>query len=283
MQNTKPNRLGKVALPFWRRQWKKLVALMDDHPLPFILFATLALLLVVFYAVPLWGFAHAAESLQRWKLEMVGGENEIDRGVPIYDLILSIEPEEHDRVDLVSMGGVPLAGTPFRSDIETLVGARGGKVRFLALDPRVSAPEHPSYPYFTSLAADLGQETWEFRAAVWHATAVLLGMKEQLGEGFEVHFVNGLENVREIGGFIRKPWLNAYGVTNPRNRMDVVAADPADHPGEAYLAGPAKLYVDRPDNAEVVALGVLFEEWWRMTTVLDGALREQFLAQLEHN
>ncbi len=283
MKTTKPNRLGEVALPFWRRQWKTLVALMDDHPLPFILSAALIFLFVVFYAVPLRGLSHAAESLRRWKLEMVGGEYEIDRGVRIYDVILSIEPEEHDRVDLVSMGGVPMVGSAFRRDIETLVGARGGKVRFLALDPRVSAPDHPSYPHFEALAADLGQETWEFRASVWHAAAVLLRLKEQLGAGLEIHFVEGRENVGGSGGFIRKPWLNAYGEANPRKRMDVVAADPDDHPGEDYSARPAKLYVDRPDDAEVAALGKLFEEWWEKTTVLDAALREEFLAHLEPN
>ena len=241
------------------------------------------LFLVVFYAIPLRGVAHARESLRRWMLEMVGGEYEIDRGVRIYDVILSIEPEEHDRVDLVSMGGVPLVGSAFRRDLETLVAERGGKVRFLALDPRVSASDHPSHGHFKALAVELGQETWEFRSAVWHAAAVLLRLKEQLGEDFEVHFVDGQEGVGGNGGFIRKPWVNAYGGKDPRKRMDLVAADPEAHPGADYSARPAKLYVDRPDDAEVEALGKLFEEWWGKTTVLDDALREEFLAHLGEN
>jgi hypothetical protein len=276
-------RQGEVALPFWRRQWKMLVAIMDDHPLPFIIASMVLAALVAFYAVPLRGASHCLESFRRWKLEMVGGEYVIDRGVRIYDVMLSIEPEEHDRADLVSMGGVPLVGSAFRSDIETLVGARAGKLRFLALDPRVSDPKHPSFARFEALALALGYKPWEFRASVWHAAAVLLRMHESLGAGFEIRFVTGQEGVEGADGFVAKPWVSLYGSGDRRKRMDLVAADPGEDSGEDYSARPAHLIVDRPDDPEVVELGKLFEEWWEKSTVLDATLQEQLMARLEQN
>jgi len=278
--NANAKREGRIALPFWRRQWKKLVAIMDDHPYPFLLGGILAGILVVFYAVPLRGASHCVESLRRWKLEMVGGEYEIDRAVRIYDVMLSFEPAEHDRVDIVSMGGVPLVGSAFRREIETVVEARNGRVRFLALDPRVSEPGHPSHGEFKALAEELGEEPWEFRASVWHAAAVLLRLGESLGAGFEVRFVTGQEGVGGRPGFVGAPWVSAYESGNPRRRMDFMALEGGNHAGKDFSARPARLLVNRPDSREAVERGRRFAEWWEKSAVPDAGMREEFMAHL---
>ncbi len=275
-----PERRGTVELSFFRRQWLKLVALMEDHPRAFLAAGGLVLALVWVYGIPLQGAGHCRESLRRWKLEMMGGEYSIDRAIRIFDVLMSFEPEPHDRLDVVVVGGVPLAASAFREELETVVTRRRGRVRYIVLDPRPGEPGSPMAPAYEALATEFGQEPWEFRAGAWHAAAVALRLGEKLGDNFEVRLLSRPAPDAPPPFFVGARWVHAYDADDPSSRMDVVAFGTSGRSGEDYASKPATLYVDRPDDAVVTALQSRFDALWEQADPLDETVRAELMKTL---
>jgi hypothetical protein len=281
MSTRQTDRRGTVELAFWRRQWLKLVASMEDPPRIILSVGGVFAVLVWVYGVPMKGLGHGVESFRRWKLEMVGGEYSIDRAIRIFDVLMSFEPEPHDRLDVVVVGGVPVAASAFREELETVAARRRGRVRFVILDPRAGEPGSPMASAFDAMAVELGQEPWEFRVGAWHAAAAVLRLREKLGDNFEIRLLSAPAPDAEAPFFVGARWVNAYDAVDPTERMDVVAYGTSGRSGEDYANKPATLYVDRPDNPVVKALQSRFSALWNQATPLEEAERDDLMETLQ--
>ena len=133
------DKTGTIAPSWFRLQWKRLIALLDDHPVPAVTLLLTMVLFIGFYFTQLHGISHFRESFGRWRVENFGGVHEVDRAVRMPDVILSFKPRGYDRLDVMAMTSIHFGGTAFRDELRALAG-RGGIIRIVVLDPRIGDP-----------------------------------------------------------------------------------------------------------------------------------------------
>ena len=275
------DRTGELALSWGRRQWRKIVAIVEDHPKLSILAFILGGSLVLFYATRLQGLAHFRESLSRWKVETFGGVHQVDRAVRMADVILSFRPSDHDRLDVLSLTSIHFGGNAFREELKALA-KRGGKMRIVLLDPRIGDRGSAMNDAFLKLAEAFGQKPWEFRARCWYAAAVVLRLSEELGDGLEFRMLS--EPIRGAVPPFFSPGRSAhsYMASEPTDRMDIVIPRPDLPGGSDTSTHPAWVIVDRYEqNEEVSRFTEAFQNAWSDAAPVDEALAKQLREYLD--
>ena len=270
----KQDRVGTIAPAWLRIQWKKLLAVLDDHPVPTLSVLGACVLLVGFYATQLHGLSHFRESFARWKVETFGGVHEVDRAVRMPDVILSFKPRGYDRLDAISMTSIHFGGIAFREELRELVN-RGGLIRVVILDPRLSDPDSPSAPAFAKLASAFGTNPWVLREECWYSTAVILSLSEELGESFQVRLLSNPLPQAEEPYFSLGKSAHAYLYTAPNDRLDVIVPRQDPDQGLSSFAQPASVIIYRPEHPDVQKFKSAFEEAWEHGTVVDQSLYEE--------
>lgn len=272
---------GRVALSWRRRTWLRCIAWVEDHPW-IATAATLGVVLMVsFYGIRLGGWNHCVESFARWRVETFGGVHEIDRSVRMYDVLMSFRRDrDRDRVDVASMATFHVTGRSFLAELKEIVRERGGVVRVVSLDPRLADPAHPSHAAFAAQAEAFGQRPWEFGACCWHSTAVLIHLSEELGERFEVRFLDRPSADAVPPHFSIGRSLHVYRHDEPSHCVDVLIPRPAEG-GSDSLVHPTVIVCRRPRNPEVVRFRAAFERLWESAIPMDATLKETLLDRLD--
>ena len=273
-------RTGHLSVAWPRKQWLKVIAVLQDYPKISVTTITLTLGSLLFYATQLDGLAHFKESFSRWRVENFGGEHQVDRAARAPDVILSFPNAHYDRVDLLSMTSIHFGGRAFRKEIEGVI-QRGGIIRVVGLDPRIGNNQHPNNGSFIELAKAFDEELWEFRARCWHSAAVLVRLNQQLGERFQVRLI--AEAIPGATSPYMSPgrWSHAYREDDPSKRMDVIVERPDTPDGRSSFAHAARVFRNRPDDPTVSRFTALFEEAWKRGTPLDLPLTQVLLESLD--
>ncbi len=277
---TQPEKTIRVETPWLRRQWLKITAFMEDHPRLSVGAGVLLLAAFLFYGIRLGGFAHFRESAARWRVETFGGAHHVDRSVRIPDVILSFQDRQYDQLDVVAMTAVNLKGTAFRKELREMAADPDGRIRIVALDPRLGEPEHPGHAKFVALAEAFGQKQWEYRARSWHSASVLLHLKEDLGDAIEIRFLSTASEGAHPPFLTAGRAAHLYFSDNPKKRLDIVVPRPDEPTGTDSFTHPGTIYIDRPKNGQVVKFTAQFNELWEKATPLDDALQNELLQEL---
>ena len=185
--------MARVEASWFRRQWLKLIAVIEDHPKTAIGLGLLLVGIFTFYAFWLDGFRHFRDSGARWRILNFGGTYRVDRSIRVPDVILSLEDfcPQWDRLDLTTPTTMHVWGTAFRRELREIAAKEGARIRVNAFDPRMGDPEHPRHAEFSALASAFGLKTWEFAERCWHSTAVLVHLHQEFDEVFQVRFIVG--------------------------------------------------------------------------------------------
>ncbi len=274
-----PTQTGSLSVSWPRRQWLKAIAVLQDYPKTFAGLLVLFAAFIVFYATQLDGLRHFTESFARWRVENFGGEHQVNRASRTSDVILSFQPAEYDRLDVLSMISLHFGGTAFRRELKGLV-RRGGKIRIITLDPRIGDSDHPEHQRFLELANAFGQKPWAFRARCWYSTAVLLQLKQEFKADLQIGYIS------QPLKWARAPFMSpgrsshAYQADDHAKRLDVIVQRPHNPDGFDSFSHPARLFRGRPEEPLVERFTTSFEEAWKGAVVLDEALQQSFLARI---
>jgi hypothetical protein len=234
-----------------------------------------------FYLHPLRGWVHVRDSFAMWRLDVFGGELRVGRSLELPGVLVALEPLPYDRVDVVSPDWAYMPGTASRREVERVVVERDGVVRLMTLDPRMGAEGHLRQGEFEALAAAFGQEPWEFSARLWYSAAVVLRLRRQYGEAFQVRLITApLEGAR-APYFSPARWGHAYVAADPGERLDLVVERPVDRLGTDSADHPGLVVRDRPDHPQVALYQGRFERAWEAGLVLDGELEKELLRELQ--
>lgn len=267
--------------PRWpRRQWRKLVALIEDHPIPMVSLLAVAIAFVVFYAFHLDGLGHFQESFSRWQVENFGGVHHVERSARNPDVVLSFAETPYDRLDVLSLLSPHFGGTAYNEELKKLT-ARGGRIRILTLDPRLGDSSHPRHEAFAKLAEANGQEVWEFRARIWYSIAVLLHLKQDLGEALDLRVLAVPMPEARPPFFVLGRSSQAYCSDRPEVRMDILVPRPERPTYSDSFTHPAIIVRDQPDQPEVKRFSQAFERAWASAIRVDEALAQTFLQHLD--
>lgn len=245
--------------------WRRCCALVENHPL-----LSIAAALAVVLAIGLLGYAlggaqrptlaYAAEAYRLWKLQTFGGEQPVDRVINVFDeiLIFGGAGEGGDRLDIAATS-LYVTGTAFRNQLRDFID-RGGQVRILVLDPRITRDKHA--PLFQQLAEQFGQTTWELRAECLHSAAVLLRLSDELGSNFQVRLYHDPASTAAEPYLLPARSYHRYASGDPSSRFDIVVPyRPVDEGLDSPLRQAWRLK-DRPDSPHLKPCLVAFEELW---------------------
>ena len=273
------DRRGSLAPAWFRRQWKKLLAIAEDYPLVMLLGFATVLVPTVFYLTTLGGLNHFRESFERWRVESFGGVHEVDRSVRMPDVILSLKPRGYDRLDVLSMTNIYLGGVAFREELRVLAG-RGGIIRIVILDPRVSDPDSPQSEEFLGLAAAFGKTPQELTAQCWYSTAVVLSLVQQLGDGLQVRMLREPLSSESLPYFVPGKSSRAYLSSNSGDCLDVIVPDLNLEEGLSSLARPGMVIIDRIEHPVVRQFREAFDQAWERGIAIDSQLEKEFSERL---
>ena len=265
---------------FFRRLWLRILAVAEDHPLASSSVALLLLVIVLFYGFRLGGFDHFRESWARWRVETFGGHHHVDRSVRTSDVVLSFRRMQYDQLDAVTMTAAHLKASAFRKELKEMAAEDGGRIRLVALDPRLGDVDHPLYPAFAKLADAFGHKPWEYSARCWHSVAVLIELENEIGEALQVRLVTKPLPDATLPFFSIGRSGHAYRAKDPAKRLDVIVPRPAKPTGTDSFSQPADIFVNRPENAEVKRFQAAFETAWTNSIPLDDSLKLELLTQL---
>lgn len=273
----KPARIGPSGP---RRAWLALTAWLGDHPFVAFIAACLAAGALYFYGVRLNGFAHCAEALGRWRMEVFGGTFKVQRSIQVPDVMLSFRQENYDRVDAMTASAAFMGGTAFRAELKAIAERPGARLRIVALDPRMGNTGHLRHADFTAAAAAFGMEPMEYRARCWHSVAVLLRLIKAHAPALEVRLLD-----RRLPGavspfFANGRSLHLYRSNDSGTRLDVLVPRPQDGDGSDSFAHPGFIIRNRPDDADAVRFAADFQSAWDVALPLDAALQAQLLSTL---
>ncbi len=277
MSKQKKN-IGHFAISWPRRQWLKLVAVVQDHPAVTAGSLVAGVVAVMFYLFVLGGGAHVRYAVKVWRLRAFGGVQELDRASRIFDNLEIFDSPDYNRLDIVSLS-LYVASTTFRQELIELVEDDHGRIRIVTLDPRIADPGHPQRAAFENLAGRFGQKPWEFEVECWHSIIKLLTLRDDLGEGIEIRLIAEPSPTAPPGYFLLGRSYHAYNSKTPRKRFDIIVPRPA---GEEFRAAdspahPALRLKNRTDNPEVRRFTKEFDLLWQRAQPIDDALAETLL------
>lgn len=255
-------------------------AWVGDHPRVSLLAGLLAVSALLFYGIRLNGFAHMAESLARWRMEVFGGTFRVERSIEVPDVILSFHGEAFDRVDAVSASAGFMGGTAFRKEIAVIAGRPGAKIRVVALDPRMGTAGHPRHAEFAQAAAAFGMKTWEYAARCRHSSAVLLHLLEDFAPVMEARLLDAPLASASPPFFTPGRSVQLYRSDDPAIRLDILVPRPVESDGIDSFAHPGQIIRHRPDEPEVKRFIGAFEEAWSKALPLDAKLQAEILNSL---
>ena len=271
-RDVSPHPTGLIVPSWPRRQWLKMVAWIEDRPIRTLTLMVLLLGLGLFYAFRLNGLGHFQESFARWRIENFGGEHTVDRSVRSADLILSFAPQRCDRADVLSLVSLHFSGTAFRKDLEAFA-ARGGRIRIVTLDPKLSEPSHPHYERFVALGKAFGQDPLSFRARCVYMATVVVGLKDALGEALNVRVIDAPLSGADSPYFCLGRSTQLYFADDRPERTDLLAGRPTSPTLLDSFADPQLVIRNRPDHPDVLRFSQAFEEAWSAGRPLDESLR----------
>lgn len=271
------HRTGTLKPPWARQQWRKVVVVVEDHPKSTLSVVLVGLVFVIFYGTQLRGLAHFRESFSRWRVESFGGVHRVERAVRMSDVLLSFRARDYDRLDVLSLTSIHFGGIAFREELEAIT-RRGGIIRVVMMDPRLSDDGSEKKEAFGKLAEEFGQDREEFRARCWYSTAVILRLSRQLGENLQVRLVSEPIPGSSAPYFSPGRSAHAYMASDPSNRMDIIIPRPDSPSGTDTFTHPASIILDRPDgNPDVDRFTTAFEKAWDGAEVLDETLTQELL------
>ena len=270
--------------PSWgRRQWLKILAIIDDHPKVAIFLAMVVLGGVLFYAMLLGGLSHFFQSAARWRVESFGGTLHVDRAVRTPDVLLSFRESEFNRLDALVPTATHFGGTAFRAELRAMVDREDGLIRVGALDPRLSDPDHPQHKRFTELAEAFGMSDYELEARCWYSTAVLLCLEAEFGAGIEIRLIEAPVENAQSPYFCLGRSGHLYYSDGRKGRLDVIVPRPEKPTGSDSFTNPGMIIKNRPKDDDVVRFNRNFDSMWEGALELNGDLRDQFLDHLNGN
>jgi len=235
-----------------------------------------------FYGVKLNGFAHMADSIGRWRIEVFGGTFKVERSIEVPDVILSLREEKYDRVDAVAASAGFMGGAAFRKEIKAIAGRPGAAIRVVVVDPRMGAPEHPRHAEFAVAAVAFGMKPWEYSARCWHSAAVLLHLKQEIGSALEVKLLDERLDGAPAPFFTQGRSVQLFRGDDPAVRLDILVPRPSEADGMDSFTHPGLLIRNRPDDAEVKRFSGAFAHAWNRARPLDAALEAELLHTLTH-
>jgi len=273
--SSKP-RTAQLSLSWPRRQWLKFVAVLQDHPLPTLSLAALALFFLLFYATRLHGWSHFTESFARWRVDTFGGAHSVSRSIRLPDVLLSFKANQHDRLDVLAPTSIHLGANAFRQELHEII-ARGGSIRIVTLDPRLADPSHAYHARYLELAEAFGQAPGEFAARTRYGAATLARLAAELGPACQVRFLAQPLPDTAPPYFTLGRCANSYSAGDPANRFDVIVPRPDQPTGSDSFTHPAAVIVKRPGNPDVVLFSAAFEAAWALSQPLGEWLESSLL------
>jgi hypothetical protein len=252
-------------------------AWIGDHPRLSLLAGVVLGTGFLFYGIRLNGFAHMAESLSRWRMEVFGGTFRVERSVEVPDVILSFHHEAFDRVDTVSASAGFMGGTAFRKEIAVIAGRPGARIRIVAHDPRMSVAGHPRHEAFVAEGAAYGMKPWEYSARCRHSAAVLLHLLEDFAPVMEARLLDTPLASASPPFFTSGRSVQLYRADNPATRLDILVFRPSESDGMDSFAHSGLIIRHRPDAPEVRKSAGAFNEAWRLAKPVDAAVRAEIL------
>lgn len=271
---------GLVRPSFFRRLWLRIMAVAEDHPFASLSLFGALLAIVLFYGFRLGGFDHFRESWARWRVENFGGRHHVDRSVRTSDVVLSFHRMQFDQLDAFTMTAAHLKASAFRKELKEMAAEEGGRIRIVALDPRLGDVDHPLHPAFAELAAAFGHKPWEYSARCWHSVAVLIELENEIGESLQVRLLTEALPDATPPFFSIGRSGHAYRAKDPDKRLDIIVPRPSKPSGTDSFTHPADIFVNRSGNAEVQRFHASFETAWERSIPLDEPLKNEFLIHL---
>ncbi|MGI9243232.1 MAG: hypothetical protein ACR2RV_20710, partial [Verrucomicrobiales bacterium] len=139
----------------------------------------------------------------------------------------------------------------------------------------------PQHARFLRLAEAFGQSRHELDVRLWHSIAVLMHLKEELGDCVEIRLIS------EPFAEARDPYFtigrsgHSYLSDKPKRRLDVIVPRPDQPSYTDSFSNPGVITLNRPNNPEVIRYTEAFESLWESATPLDAALEEEFRTHID--
>ncbi len=278
------HRTGRVAHSWPRRQWLRLLAIVEDHPRTILLCCAGLAAFLVFYGCQLRGWSHFQESFSRWRVALFGGVHQVNRSVRVYDAVLAFENIPFNRLDVTSLTALHVGGTAFRKELNHVILRDQGHVRIILLDPRLGSSSHPLHPRFAAVARRVGEEPYQFAAKCWHAAAAGIELSDAFSPNLEIRFLDSPLPETEPPWFALGHSAHLYDHSDPSRRLDVITPRPAasDQRIRSSFEDPSLVIHNRPNHPEVRRFQAAFNTLWDQAQPLDPTLRRELLRRLDH-